>query len=532
MSTDVKRHVQTRGPFHREKDLRRILGVLGMFTAFAGFFLHPRPFSGGGEQIAVADSLVQHGVFGNPFIATLATGPTAHLAPFQPFFLALLSIIFGKFASAAATFCVCAAQGIHAALLPRVARFILGRSLPGVIGSAIAILLPIFSVVPAWESMYSALAAMAFCVFVQRVETARQAILSGLLAGAILLLNPALAIFMACWIGYRFWLSATGIPAMARFLLVLGASALLVILPWEVRNARALGSPAFIRDNLGLELYISNSDCARKNLLLNIETGCHELMHPIGSPEEAGAVLKMGEIAYNRDRMGRAMNWIRKHPRAFWNLTGQRFIEYWFPEGWPAIGLATILAFLGLAGLVAGRKPEAPFFLATLAICPLLYYFVEGDGRYRQPLMWVTLLLAGVALESGIARVGPRVPGLGGILYKSTFPPEITTPTLLNPGGNFPNSTAAADTAPLGSTTSFMRSIRNRIASRISSSVTNKISSTNFCIIGNVSLPGEGDRNPSAIVSGGGIVTRSPFRIDCQVSLANSGSAPKTRIPG
>ena len=41
-----------------------------------------------------------------------------------------------------------------------------------------------------------------------------------------------------------------------------------------------------------------------------------------------------------------------------------------------------------------------------------------------------------------------------------------------------------------------------------------------------------GARMPSAIVGGGGIVTRSPLRIDRYVSLAVSGSTPKTCIPG
>ena len=47
---------------------------------------------------------------------------------------------------------------------------------------------------------------------------------------------------------------------------------------------------------------------------------------------------------------------------------------------------------------------------------------------------------------------------------KSTFPPEISTPTVPIPGGSFPASKAATPTAPLGSTSNFILSNRNRIA--------------------------------------------------------------------
>src|SRR2546421_9397646 len=79
----------------------------------------------------------------------------------------------------------------------------------------------------------------------------------------------------------------------------------------------------------------------------------------------------------------------------------------------------------------------------------------------------------------------------------STFPPDTTIPTRDPPA--LPHITAAPATAPLGSTTIFIRLKQNRIISRISSSLTNTISSTNFSTIGNVIAPGFGDRKPSAI---------------------------------
>jgi hypothetical protein len=284
--------------------------------------------------------------------------------------------------------------------------------MPGLIAAAIAIVLPIFLVEPAWEAMYSAVAGVVFCLVVRRLESLSQALWSGLLAGAILLLNPALVLFMACWLVYQLWVSTLGKLAACRFLAVFTLAATLVILPWEIRNARVLGGFTFIRDNLGLELYVSNSDCAQVTFLRNVAVGCHTQMHPIVSLPEATAVRSMGELAYNHDRLERAKKWIQAHPQKFWSLTGQRFFGYWFPEGKPAISIATVLSFFGLAVLLVRRRPEAWFFLAVMLVCPIVYYFVQVDGRYRPPLLWITLLLAGYAVDAVVPSLSRRVKGL------------------------------------------------------------------------------------------------------------------------
>ncbi len=66
----------------------------------------------------------------------------------------------------------------------------------------------------------------------------------------------------------------------------------------------------------------------------------------------------------------------------------------------------------------------------------------------------------------------------------------------------------------------------------ISSSLTSATSLRFSRRIGNVSSPGLCGRIPSAIVGGGGIVTRSPFFSERYVSFAVSASTPTTVIPG
>ena len=95
------------------------------------------------------------------------------------------------------------------------------------------------------------------------------------------------------------------------------------------------------------------------------------------------------------------------------------------------------------------------------------------------------------------------------------LPPESTTPTRApGPSGRCLPSTAAAGTAPVGSTTMRARRARKRTAVRTSASLTSSMSVRWRWRIGNVSAPGVVRRMPSAIVGGGGIVTRSPLRKD------------------
>ena len=100
------------------------------------------------------------------------------------------------------------------------------------------------------------------------------------------------------------------------------------------------------------------------------------------------------------------------------------------------------------------------------------------------------------------------------------------------PASTRPAISAATPTAPLGSVTSFIRSNRNAIASRISASVTVTTSSTSRRFTSKVSSPGASDWSPSAIVRGTSIRTRSPAASERRVSSPASGSTPTTRMRG
>src|SRR5687768_15683382 len=118
------------------------------------------------------------------------------------------------------------------------------------------------------------------------------------------------------------------------------------------------------------------------------------------------------------------------------------------------------------------------------------------------------------------------------IALRSTLPPEMTMPTRRPRTSRAPFITAAVASAPVGSTTSFMRSHRKRIASTSSESLTVTMSCTCRSTSGKVSAPRDCVRAPSAIVCGTSMVTRLRVRSERAASSPAAGSTPTTRVPG
>jgi len=118
-------------------------------------------FGPGYEILNVARTLAETGTFGNPYTA-LPTGPTAHVAPIYPMFLALLIKLFGY----ATIFVVLTSglvlvmHGLHAMLMPRVSALFFGHTGPGYWAAILSILLPLFPFLPQFELMYDAVGLM------------------------------------------------------------------------------------------------------------------------------------------------------------------------------------------------------------------------------------------------------------------------------------------------------------------------------------------------------------------------------------
>ena len=177
-----------------------------------------------------------------------------------------------------------------------------------------------------------------------------------------------------------------------------------------------------MRDNLGIELYVSFNDCAPYGFEQSQKQGCFGRFHPNQNLAEALALRTMGEVSYNRDRMRRAFTWIAGHPSRANVLIAERTVAFWFPpnDRFPEylrirkrrlffFWALTLASFAGVWLSLRCRIAGAPFLAALLVIYPLVYYIVQFDHRYRYPILWATWLAAAYLFEGFVPRETPQL---------------------------------------------------------------------------------------------------------------------------
>src|SRR5581483_11285226 len=117
---------------------------------------------------------------------------------------------------------------------------------------------------------------------------------------------------------------------------------------------------------------------------------------------------KLGEFEYNRDRMEKALQYVRQYPGEFANVSMSRVIAFWTGSWQTGYGedpfwhhLYLPLVLLGLCGLsasIARRIYARWLYLALLALYPLIYYITQPLTRYEHPIEPVLLILASFAI--------------------------------------------------------------------------------------------------------------------------------------
>jgi hypothetical protein len=237
---------------------------------------------------------------------------------------------------------------------------------------------------------------------------------TGAIAGFLFIASPpaglavviAIALFSMLRLPLRRWWIAP-----ASFILVAGLLAGF----WAERNLRALGEPVPLRDNLGLELDLSNhSGAVDPADPLKAYVARLREIHPLfGAAERMRAV---GEVAYYHDRGREAQTWIAAHPVDFLRLSVRHFVQFYLPPRWfwftfgtegRIVSLRQALAWIttlaGLATLLAmvWRKRAYAYLLAVTLACSLPYIFVQPILRYRY---LVSTLLIFTALD-GVGRL-------------------------------------------------------------------------------------------------------------------------------
>lgn len=392
----------------RAKNLVRWAAVLGL--GIATLYIYRPIYSAtsainmrGYEAFALAESIVAHKGFSDPFMP-LPTGPSAHLAPLYPAYLALIIKTFGHGSMGVGalmwiTTLMLAAQLM---LLPVLAQCLGLGFWEGILAALAWLAAGIPPTFLAEATLVSLLVvSLAFLMrtsFGNRM-TVGQIFAAGVLWGALLLLQPVVILVLLCWLLLlHFFSQRSSVQKIA-----LGVVPIILVTPWIARNFVVFHKVVFIRDNLGIELVVSNNPCASYLFDRNQDSGCYSIVHPNLNYEEAVKVRRLGEVEYNHIRLHEAIEWIRANPKAFVHLSEQRFAAFWVPpiSVSPGNGMLlrpwvlhcfTLLSIPGLFLLWRHDRFSTYVLGLWLVVFPVIYYFIQFLERYRYPILWTTFL--------------------------------------------------------------------------------------------------------------------------------------------
>ncbi|MBV9499426.1 MAG: hypothetical protein JO138_08620 [Acidobacteriaceae bacterium] len=371
------------------------------------------------EPVRIAISLATTGRYADAYGA--ATGPTAHCAPLHPLLLSVLVRFLGtgKAGAWATEIATSMASSLAFALLPVLAVAARLKPITGVLAGIAGTLLPInFGYQTAggfFDAAFTAAALVGLCILMCRIwaratYAMREGAVLGAATGVGSLLNPVVLPVVAAWV---IAIAVEHRQFARRVLVFCGACAacyIVPVMPWAIRNLRALGSPIFTRSNFWLEMQVSNNGMLTADMQRNLSMWQWALVHPSLCFIENSRVIQLraiqrrrvkqlGEVAYMRSKREQAMAWISSHKREFLVLTAQRFRLFWLPRMTRPLQTLSeaLLTILGLAGLVLlfqQRARSAWLFAGIFIAYPAVYYLLQASPRYRLPVEPFLFLLA------------------------------------------------------------------------------------------------------------------------------------------
>jgi hypothetical protein len=351
------------------------------------------------ELNAIAISLMESGQFANAYM--IPTGPTAHLPPAYPYLFSLIYRIFGLTATAgyvSISFIFLTASILYG-MLPWLAKKLGMDSQAGIIGGFIGALT--FEWGGHGEFPSAIVMGLLLVAYFRRWSSRKYSKVStfllGIAIGASFHLQPALLpVIIGCML-FELWWSKNRKKWSLSALMALGI--LIACIPWGWRNYKTFQTVFFIRSNLGLELRMGNHEGTFP--AMEVMDANQEHIHPRTHFSEARKLKEIGEIAYMNEALDDALTWIKSNPGEFARLTGLRILHIWFgplhdPKAAAQTSALTLLAFLGL--WFSWKKlsiPHRAILLIPLVTFPLVYYLVAYMPRYRVPIDWIILMLAG-----------------------------------------------------------------------------------------------------------------------------------------
>ena len=152
-----------------------------------------------------------------------------------------------------------------------------------------------------------------------------------------------------------------------------------------------------------MELQLSNNEFATPSAYENQHNAVYELYHPSNNLQQRLRYREIGEVPYHREKMREAMTWILGHPAKFVRLTLLRAWYFWTAPARRPIQMVLLyiisgLAVFGLWRLIKDQPFAGMQFAALWLGFSFVYCLVQFENRYRYPIFWSLLLLAGFGL--------------------------------------------------------------------------------------------------------------------------------------
>jgi 4-amino-4-deoxy-L-arabinose transferase-like glycosyltransferase len=335
----------------------------------------------GWEMGWIARALASGHGFSSPYWPI--TGPTAMQPPLYPTLLSLVFRLFGIYTLTSA-FVILSINSLLSSLTCIPVYFSAKYSL-GSRGAKIAAwvwaLYPFaiyFSAGRVWEySLTGLLFTTSFCI-AQRIHKTANPLAWlgwGALAGVTAMSNPSTLSVLP----FLFLLAVWKVHKSGRRWLVNGAlttlATIALLMPWTVRNYRALGILCPVRDNFWLELYDDNGGDASLD---------PSFAHPASNPVEMHKFLTMGETGFLKEKHTLAISYIQEHPEFFVHKTLRRFFYYW----------------TGIWSLSAEELREQPYEPGNIFyVCSITFLMLRGIGRFwrlNRTALWPYLVLISV----------------------------------------------------------------------------------------------------------------------------------------
>lgn len=391
--------------------------VLFAITFVGNLAVHwPRAIIPAAETVNIALALQRGEGFSNPFF-TGPSGPTAHASPLYPLLLAAVYSTFGT--GVAGSIAVLALTTLVWALqctLVQLFASLHGAARAGTIAAFALAIPPFHGDLLKWEAAFTA-ATIAGCACIFSAILARRGrtpsfFLLGALMAAGTLLNPATILIWIAWGCLLVW--RIGLPSFMKVLLPVSIVFLIPVGAWTARNYAVFRHLFFVRDNMGLELAGSYNDCALTVMSPLPHPPCYAPFHPNSDAEVERALAAKGEYEFYAMCEREAKIWIRAHPVQSAAITAGHIFYFWFPVERAGIeslidGIGiSIVTMLGLLGLCWRRTDGFKIAASAAVSFSLVYAFFWAVPRFRYPVLWITVLLAVVGIETWIAKRKPR----------------------------------------------------------------------------------------------------------------------------